>query len=80
MNGVLAGMKEKRKTYCLPYLSKLLGEVQVQFMNQGTQSQCTGTTQRDGMGRELGAGFRMRDTCPPMADSWQCMAKITTIL
>ena len=26
-------------------------------MKQGTQTQCTGTTQRDGMGREVGGGF-----------------------
>ena len=26
---------------------------------QGTQSQCSGTTQRDGMGREVGGWFRM---------------------
>ena len=31
--------------------------------------------QRDGMGRELGQGFRMGTTCAPMADSSQCMAK-----
>ena len=30
--------------------------VQVQCMKQGTQSQCTGTTQRDGMGKEAGGG------------------------
>ena len=58
MNGVLAGMKEKKtKQYCRPRLSKLLGEVQVRCMNQGAQSQCTGTTQRDGMWRELEAGL-----------------------
>ena len=27
------------------------------------------------MGREVGGGFRMGNTCPPMADSCQCMAK-----
>ena len=27
------------------------------------------------MGREVGRGFRMGDTCIPMADSCQCMAK-----
>ena len=27
------------------------------------------------MGREVGGGFRMWDTCTPMADSRQCMAK-----
>ena len=31
--------------------------VQVRCMQQGTQSQCMGTTQRDGMGREEGLGF-----------------------
>ena len=28
-------------------------------MKQGTQSWCTGTTQRDGMGREVGGCFRV---------------------
>ena len=37
-------------------------------------------TLRDGVGREVGAGFRMGNTCTAMADSWQCMAKTTTIL
>ena len=36
---------------------------------------CTGTTQRDGMGREEGGGFRMGNTCIPVADSFQCLAK-----
>ena len=31
-------------------------------------------------GREVGGGFRMGDTCTPMADSCRCMAKTTTIL
>ena len=29
----------------------------------------------DGMGREVGGGFRMGNTCTPMADLCQCMAK-----
>ena len=37
-------------------------------------------TLRDGMGREVGGGFRMGNTCIPMADSCQRMAKTTTIL
>ena len=41
---------------------------------------CTGMTQRDGMGREVGEGFRMGNTCKAMADSCQCMAKTTAIL
>ena len=32
-------------------------------------------TQRDGMGREVGDGFRMGNTCTPMADACWCMAK-----
>ena len=34
-----------------------------------------GMTQRDGMGREVGGGFRMGNTCTSMVDSYQCMAK-----
>ena len=34
-----------------------------------------GMIQRDGMGREVGGGFKMGNTCTPMADSCQCMAK-----
>jgi len=30
---------------------------------------CTGMTRRDGMGREVGGGFRMGNTCTPVADS-----------
>ena len=31
---------------------------------------CTGMTQRDGVGREEGGGFRMGNTCIPVADSF----------
>ena len=31
---------------------------------------CTGTTQRDGVGREEGGGFRMGNTCMPVVDSF----------
>ena len=37
-------------------------------------------TQRDGIGREVGRRFRMGDTCTPVVDSSQCMAKNTIIL
>ena len=36
----------------------------------------TGTTQRDGMGREEGGGFRMGNTCIPVADSFRYLAKL----
>ena len=44
------------------------------------QGWCTGKTQRDGMGRKVGGGIRMGNTCKSMADSCQCMAKTTAIL
>ena len=49
-------------------------------MGQGTPGWGTGMTLRDGMGREVGGAFRMGNTCTPMADSCQCMAKTTTVL
>ena len=36
---------------------------------------CSGMTQRDGMGREVGRAFGIGNTCTPMADSCQCMVK-----
>ena len=36
---------------------------------------CTGMTQREGMGREVGGRFRKGNTCTPMEDSSPCMAK-----
>ena len=36
---------------------------------------CLGLVQRDGMGREEGGGFRMGNTCIPVADSFWYMAK-----
>ena len=35
----------------------------------------SGTTQRDGMGREVKVVFRMEDTSTPVIYSCQCMAK-----
>ena len=40
---------------------------------------CTGKTQRDRVEREVGGGIWMGNTCKPMADSFQCMTKPTTI-
>jgi len=44
-------------------------------MIQGAWGWCTRMTQRDRIGRESGEGFRMENTCTPMADSCQCMEK-----
>ena len=49
--------------------------VQVQCRIQDAWGWCTGTTQRDGTGREVWEGFRMGNTCTPMADSCRCIAK-----
>ena len=37
---------------------------------------CTGTTQRDAVGREEGGGFRMGSTCIPVMDSFWYLAKL----
>ena len=37
---------------------------------------CTGMTQRVGMGREEGGGFRMGNTDIPVADSFRYLAKL----
>ena len=37
---------------------------------------CTGMIHRDGMGRGVGGGFRMGNTCKAMADSCQYMTKL----
>ena len=40
---------------------------------------CTGKTQTNRVEREVGEGIGMGNTCKPMADSFQCMRKSTTI-
>ena len=44
------------------------------------QAWCTGKTQREWVEREVGGGIGMGNTCKPMADSFQCMTKTSTIL
>ena len=43
------------------------------------QTWCTEKTRRDRVEREVGGGIGMGNTCKPMADSFQCMTKPTTI-
>ena len=66
------------ETCKLSYVNEL--PIQVRCMIQDARGWCTGMTQRDGMGKELGGGFRMGNTHPPMVDSSQSMAKSNTIL
>ena len=51
--------------------------VQVQCMKQDAWGQCMGWPRGMGWGGrwEQRVGFRMGNTCTPMADSSQCMAK-----
>ena len=44
------------------------------------QAWCTRKTQRNRVEREVGGGIRRGNTCKPMADSFQCMTKPSTIL
>ena len=43
------------------------------------QAWCTGKTQRDRVEEEVGGGIGMGNTYKPMAVSFQCMTKSTTI-
>ena len=54
------------------YHTRNESSVQVQCRIQEAWGWCTGTTLRDGMGREVG---RMGNTCTPVADACWCMTK-----
>ena len=43
--------------------------VQVRCRIQDAWGWCTGMTQRDGTGKEVGGGFRIMNTCIPVTDS-----------
>ena len=55
--------------YKYAYLIMQLFFVYLIDLIQDAWGWCTGMTQRDGTGREVGAGFRMGNTCTPVADS-----------
>ena len=61
------------KTCIISYKKRIASPGLMQ--DTGAWGWCTGMTRRDGMGREVGGVFRMGNTCTPMADSSQCMAK-----
>ena len=45
------------------------------FIIQHAWGWCTGMTQRDVVGKEVGGGFIFGNACTPVVDSCQCMAK-----
>ena len=45
------------------------------MQDTGCWGWCMGMIQRDDMGWKVGEGFRIGNSCTPMADSCQCMAK-----
>ena len=49
--------------------------VYVRYRIQDAWGWCTGTIQRDDLGWEVGGGFRIGNSCTPVADSCQCMEK-----
>ena len=51
------------------FLSCNESPVQVPCRIQEAWGWCTGMTQRDGMGRKVGGGFRLGNTCTPVADA-----------
>ena len=56
-------------THSVDFNLKLIEPVWVGCRIQEAWGWCTGMTQRDGMGRDVGGGFRMGNTCIPVADS-----------
>ena len=57
------------------YHVRIKSPVYVQCNIQHAWGWCTGMTQRDVVGREVGGGFMFGIACTPMVDSCQCMAK-----
>ena len=60
-----------------------ISSIQVQCRILDAWGWCTGTTQRDGTGREEGGGFRMGNTCIPVqihVDIWQKIHDIDIII
>ena len=63
----LGSITMNKASVLMPFRNEL--PVQVRCRIQEAWGWCTGMTQRDGMGREVGGGFRMGNTCTPVADS-----------
>ena len=53
------------KTCIISYKKRIISPGSI----QDPPGWCTGMTQRDGTGREVGRGFKMGNTCTPMVGS-----------
>ena len=56
------------ETCIISYMNESPAQVQCVILD--AWGWCTGMTQRDGIGREVGGGFRMGSMCTPMACSY----------
>ena len=61
-------------------MSESKEELKSLLMKVKKESEKVGLKSTLRMGREVGGGFRMGDTCTPMTGSYQCMTKTTTVL
>ena len=55
------------KTYIISYKKRIASPGSRRI--QEAWGWCTGMTQRDGMGREVGGGFRIGNMCTPVVDA-----------
>ena len=63
------GWDDLREQHQNMYIIKCETDLQSRLVHERrARGWCTGMTQRDGMGREVGGGFRMGNTCKSMAD------------
>ena len=60
---ILKVMKEKNLQPRRLYPARISFKYEVRCRIQDAWDWCTGMTQRDGMGKEVGAGFKMGNTC-----------------
>ena len=67
LEGIMLNLKLQ---YFGHLMQRVDSPVQVQCTILDAWGWCTGMTQRDGMGREEGGGFRMGNTCIPVVDSF----------
>ena len=77
---------QQMQNYLKAYLTACILSIVKQITSPGwvhetsARAWCTGKTQRNRVEREVGGGIGMGNTCNSMADSCQCMTKLTEML